>query len=288
MQEGEDFSDRGGEDARRDRVAVGGEHVRFARRTAGTDAGTVTHSSPATGDASPDADATVLDNPAWHALTGPHAHFAIGNDLVRKYPDDVAPFLAVRSWDDPAVWDALIDLVGPGGEVGFSGADPDLPPGWDVLWRGEGVQLVETAALDPRPDDEAVELGTADVDEMLAIVERNQPGPFRPRTYELGRYVGIRREGRLVAMAGERLHPTGWTEISAVSTDPEFRRRGLASRLVLDVAFHIRERGDRALMHAAATNVNAIATYERLGFALRRTTTFAGVRTPVDSSVVRT
>lgn len=180
MQQGEDFSDRGGEDARRDRVAVGGEHVRFARRTAGTDAGTVTHSSPATGDASPDADATVLDNPAWHALTGPHAHFAIGNDLVRKYPDDVAPFLAVRSWDDPAVWDALIDLVGPGGEVGFSGADPDLPPGWDVLWRGEGVQLVETAALDPRPDDEAVELGTADVDEMLAIVERNQPGPFRP------------------------------------------------------------------------------------------------------------
>jgi len=238
-------------------------------------------------DASPHADATVLDNPAWHALTGPHAHFAIGNDLVRKYPDDVAPFLAVRSWDDPDVWDALIDLVGPGGEVGFSGADPDLPPGWVVLWRGAGVQLVETPALAPRPDDEAVELGAADVAEMLAIVERNQPGPFRPRTYELGRYVGIRREGRLVAMAGERLHPTGWTEISAVSTDPDFRRRGLASRLVLDVAFHIRERGDRTLMHAAATNVNAIATYERLGFALRRTTTFAGVRTPVDSQAAR-
>ncbi len=106
------------------------------------------------------------------------------------------------------------------------------------------------------------------------------PGPFRPRTYELGRYIGIRREGRLVAMAGERLHPQGWTEISAVATDAEYRRQGLASRLVLDVAFHIQSRGDRALMHAAATNVGAIAAYERLGFTLRRHTVFAAVRTP--------
>lgn len=226
------------------------------------------------------ADETVLDNPAWYALTGPHARFAIGGDLVRKYPDDVAPFLAVRTWDDPGVWDALVDLVGPGQEVGYSGADPELPAGWELLWRGEGVQLVETPALAPKPDDEAVELGVDDVADMLAIVERNQPGPFKPRTHELGRYVGIRRDGRLVAMAGERLHPDGWTEISAVSTDADFRGRGLASRLVLDVAFHIRQRGDRALLHAAGTNVGAIAVYERLGFALRRRTTFAAVRTP--------
>lgn len=225
-------------------------------------------------------DEAVLDNPTWHALTGPHAHFAIGDDLVRKYPDDVAPFLAVRTWDDPAVWDALIALVGPGAEVGYSGADPELPPGWEVLWHGEGVQLVETAALAPKPDDEAVLLGADDVEEMLAVVERNQPGPFKPRTHELGRYVGIRRDGRLVAMAGERLHPEGWTEISAVSTDEQYRGQGLASRLVLDVAFHIQQRGDRALMHAAATNVTAIAIYERLGFALRTHTTFAAVRTP--------
>ncbi|MEZ3161758.1 GNAT family N-acetyltransferase [Microbacterium sp. BWT-B31] len=228
----------------------------------------------------PHADALVLDNAAWHSLIGPHARFAIGNDLVRRYPDDVAPFLAVRTWDDPGVWDALIELVGPGAQFGYSGADPVFPPGWEVLGRGAGVQLVETPALDPRPDDETIVLGADDAADMLAIVERNQPGPFRPRTHELGRYVGIRRDGRLIAMAGERLHPEGWTEISAVSTDAGFRGQGLASRLVLDVAFHIRERGDRALMHAAATNVTAIAIYERLGFALRRRTTFATARTP--------
>ena len=236
--------------------------------------------APATILDAPHADATVLDNAPWHALTGPHASFAIGDDLVRRYPEEVAPFVAVRTWDDPRVWAALVELVGPGTEIGLSGYDGDVPEGWEVIGEGEGVQLVETDALRPRPDPEATLLGADDVADMLAIVERNQPGPFRPRTYELGRYVGIRREGRLIAMAGERLHPEGWTEISAVAVDAEYRRQGLGSRLVLDVAFHIRERGDRALLHAAASNIGAIAAYERLGFALRRRNRFAAVRTP--------
>lgn len=228
----------------------------------------------------PHADATVLDNAAWHSLAGPHARFALGGDLVKRYPADVAPFVAVRTWDEPGVWDALRELVGPGAEVGLSGYEGAIPDGWESLGGGEGVQLVETDALQTRPDDEAIELDADDAADMIAIVDRNQPGPFRPRTYELGRYIGIRREGRLVAMAGERLHPTGWTEISAVAVDAAHRRQGLASRLVLDVAFHIQQRGDRALLHAAATNVGAIAAYERLGFALRRRNFFAAVRTP--------
>lgn len=236
--------------------------------------------APATILDAPHADATVLDNAPWHALTGPHASFAIGDDLVRRYPDEVAPFVAVRTWDDPRIWPALVELVGTGTEIGLSGYDGEFPDGWEVIGEGEGVQLVETEALQPRPDPEAILLGADDVADMLAIVERNQPGPFRPRTHELGRYVGIRRQGRLIAMAGERLHPEGWTEISAVAVDADHRRQGLASRLVLDIAFHIQERGDRALLHAAASNVGAIAAYERLGFALRRRNRFAAVRTP--------
>ncbi|MDD7928358.1 GNAT family N-acetyltransferase [Microbacterium thalli] len=226
----------------------------------------------------------VRDNAAWHSLTGAHAHLAIGDDLVRRYPDDVAGFVGVRTWDDPAVWDSLVQVVGSGGEFSISlssGApEPELPAGWSETFRGAGVQLVETDRLRPRPDDEAVVLGAADVPDMLALVERNRPGPFRPRTHLLGRYIGIRRGDRLIAMAGERLKPGGWTEISAVATDPEYRRQGIASRLVLDVAFHIQQRGGLALMHAAASNVNAIAGYEKLGFELRRTTNFVGVRIP--------
>lgn len=159
-------------------------------------------------------DYTVLDNPAWSALTGAHAHLAEGNDLARRYPADVSPFAAVRSWDDPGVWDAVIELVGYDAEFPGPPESVALPPGWVRGEPFQGVQLVETERLHGRPDDEAVLLGAADVPEMLDLVARAQPGPFLPRTYQLGRYVGIRRDGRLAAMAGERLQPAGWTEIS--------------------------------------------------------------------------
>ena len=142
------------------------------------------------------------------------------------------------------------------------------------------MQLVETDRLRTQPDEEAVVLGADDVPDMLALVERSRPGPFLPRTSLMGRYVGIRRGGHRVALAGERLQPEGWTEISAVTTDPEHRGQGLATRLVLDVAHHVRERGARAMLHAAANNAPAIRLYEDLGFRLRARTTFGAVRTP--------
>jgi len=222
----------------------------------------------------------VLDNPAWSSLTGYHRPLAEGNEHVLRYPEDVSPFVGIRDWEHPDVWDAILDVFGHGAEVGVSHADPLLPAGWAPVFSIPGVQLVQTEHLAPRPDEEAVELGAEDSEEMLALVARTRPGPFLPRTHEMGRYVGLRRGGELIAMAGERLHPAGWTEISAVAVDPEHRRQGLASRLVLDVAFHIQHRGDSALLHASAANTTAIAGYEKLGFALRRRLTFGALRTP--------
>lgn len=228
----------------------------------------------------PAADRSVLDNPAWSSLTGAHRHLAIGNEHVLRYPEDVSPFVGVRDWEHPDVWDAILDVFGHDAVVSVSHADPMLPEGWRPEFEIPGVQLVQTERLAPRPEPEAVELGADDSEDMLALIAQTRPGPFEARTHELGRYVGIRRDGQLIAMAGERLHPAGWTEISAVAVHPEHRRQGLASRLVLDVAFHIQQRGDRALMHASAANTSAIAGYEKLGFALRRHLTFGAVRTP--------
>nr|WP_152626317.1 GNAT family N-acetyltransferase [Streptacidiphilus carbonis] len=225
-----------------------------------------------------------LDNPARAALLGPHARFAERRGEVLRYPADVSPFTALPEVVDESTWQDVAALFGPGAVVAVAGMRGTPPPDWETVMSGEGVQLVDdgVAAAD---DPEAVRLGPDDVPEMLELVARAQPGPFLPRTIELGSYLGIRRGGRLVAMAGERLHPPGWTEISAVCTDERYRGQGLATRLVLAVAAGIRERGETPFMHAAAGNTDAIRLYRSLGFRLRRRTQFTGVRVPVAEPV---
>ncbi|HTJ33898.1 MAG TPA: GNAT family N-acetyltransferase [Dactylosporangium sp.] len=224
---------------------------------------------------------TVLDNPAWHSLNGPHARFAQAHGAARRYHPDVSVFVGLPDVRDGDVWRDLASLVGSGVEVPITGADVAPPSGWEPVTQGKGVQMVDDG-VDARPDADAVVLGAADAAEMSELVARTNPGPWRTRTFELGTYLGIRRDGRLVAMAGERLHPPGWTEISAVCTDAAHRGQGLAARLVRAVAHNIRSRGDQVLLHAAATNTNAIRLYHALGFRIRRETTFAVYRTPAE------
>ncbi|WHM40788.1 GNAT family N-acetyltransferase [Streptomyces sp. BPTC-684] len=220
----------------------------------------------------------VLDSPAWASLTGAHTGLAERVGRAVRYPTDVCPFTALEDPADPRAWDDLARLVGPG-TVTQVHAVRTVPAGWEVERSGEGVQLVGTA-LHSEPAPEAVRLGPADVPEILNLIALTRPGPFLPRTIELGTYLGIRDRGRLIALAGERLRPPGWTEISAVCTHPDHRGRGLATRLVRAVAAAVRERGDTPFLHAAASNTEAIRLYESIGFTLRRRTWFALVRTP--------
>ncbi|GGO36780.1 hypothetical protein GCM10012286_09320 [Streptomyces lasiicapitis] len=221
-----------------------------------------------------------LDNPGHASLTGPHARFAERRGRVVRYPHDVSPWLGIPAEPDAADWADLAAFAGPGGQVPLPGVTADVPDGWELTFDITGVQLVDDGGLAAAPDAEAVRLGPGDVPEMLALVARTEPGPFRERTIELGTYLGIRHEGALIAMAGERLHPPGWTEISAVCTDPAYRGRGLASRLVLAVAYGIRERGETPFLHTAARNTGAIRLYESLGFRLRRHIPFRAARVP--------
>ncbi len=225
-----------------------------------------------------------LDNPAQSSLLGPHAHFAERHGQALRYPTDVSPFVALADDADETAWHDVAVLFGPGAVVPVAGITAPPPADWEVVLDLPGVQMID-ASVASAPDPEAVRLGPADVPEMLDLVARTQPGPFLPRTIELGTYLGIRRGGTLVAMAGERLHPPGWTEISAVCTDPAFRGQGLASRLVLAIAAGIRARDETPFLHTAAHNTNAIRLYESLGFALRRTLTFLAARVPAAAPV---
>ncbi|MFE4636777.1 GNAT family N-acetyltransferase [Streptomyces sp. NPDC056773] len=238
---------------------------------------------PAPGRVGPAAAPHVLDNPAWASLSGPHAAFAVRaggphGAHAARYAPDVAVFSALADPADARSWDALHSLAGPGGTVSLSGVLTP-PDGWETVWSARGVQLVDTS-LRAEPAPEAVCLGPSDVPEVLELIELTKPGPFLPRTIELGTYLGIRHRGRLVAMAGERLRPPGWTEISAVCTHPGFRGRGLATRLVRAVAAGIRDRGDVPFLHTAAENTDAVRLYESIGFTVRHRPFFLAFRAP--------
>ena len=251
-----------------------------------------------------------LDNPTWAALTNTHTSVAVANGNAAAYDRQVSVFWGVKGPDSEGKWDAdvwqdveglLHKVAGDKAAAATFLTGPDQPPaGWETLLDIECVQMVGPESESDWPDGphppnldglRIVELGAADSADMAELANATNPGPWRPRTFELGGYHGFRstaraagsgktERGALVAMAGQRLRPPGWTEISAVCTDEEHRGQGLASRLVLDVAFHARERGSRALLHASASNTAAIRVYERLGFTLRRRTTFGVVRTP--------
>ncbi|GAB1817609.1 GNAT family N-acetyltransferase [Herbidospora sp. RD11066] len=211
----------------------------------------------------------VLANPVWAALTGPHAHLAVVNGRTRRYPLDVSPFAAVPDAFGPGDWADLDGQV-------LTTCEGPAAEDWETLFALPGVQMEGSAVAGEAGD--VVVLGPDDVPEMLDLVARTQPGPFAPRTIEMGTYLGLREEGRLIAMAGERLKAPGWTEISAVCTDPAHRGRGLASRLVLAVVAGVRARGERPFLHAATVNVNAIRLYESLGFTVTRNVTFRVLR----------
>jgi ribosomal protein S18 acetylase RimI-like enzyme len=220
-----------------------------------------------------------LDNPVFAALTGEQATFAVRHGNAIRYRPDVSPFCAVADESSAADWAEAARLTAPGQAGLFVRLGAGPPADWEILVAREGVQLV-AGDLDPAPDPEAVALTAADVPEMLELTERTKPGPFLAGTVELGGYLGIRREGRLVAMAGERMRPPGFAEISAVCTDEGWRGHGFAARLTRAVAAGIVARGETPFLHAAATNTNAIRLYKSLGFVHRRDVAFVVATAP--------
>ncbi|GAA3597346.1 GNAT family N-acetyltransferase [Nonomuraea rosea] len=230
-------------------------------------------------------DATALDDPVGASLRGHHAHLARRLGKAATYQPGVATFSAVTADPDPQEWADLARLLGRGEFADMFSCAATPPPDWEPVFVLEGRQMIWTGGNRPGrlPAGTVtglVELGADHVPEMLDLVARAQPGPFWSRTRELGTYLGVRDNGTLVAMAGERLRPPGWTEISAVCTAPEARGQGHAAHLVGALVARILARGERPFLHVAEANTGAIALYERLGFETRRPVTFRGFRTP--------
>jgi ribosomal protein S18 acetylase RimI-like enzyme len=211
-----------------------------------------------------------LDHPVWFALTSRQSALAEGGARARRYPPEVAPFAAMVD-TAPHSFAALGALMSRSDHAVLFTPDPVNPPAeFKILFAATGEQMIglPREAADSAAD--IVTLGAADVPAMMALTKLTNPGPFATRTHELGTFLGVRVDGQLVAMAGERMKPADYTEITAVCVHPAHRGRGYAQFLLATVARRISARGEIPFLHVFSENAGAIALYRRQGMETRR------------------
>lgn len=217
--------------------------------------------------------ANALANPVWDALQTRHRRFGLRGGEACRYPADVAPFAAVASMSRGSMRD-LRSLISPGESVWLA-CGRTVPAG-EVAVEGTldclRMALPETVAI-PEPTIDVCPLSAANAAEMVALTDIAFPGFFRPGTCEMGAYCGMRRDGELVALAGERLSLDGYTEISGVCTHPAHRGKGFAQNLVRHLAIAHRRQDVISWLHVGTANVRAIELYKRMGFEVAREVT---------------
>jgi predicted GNAT family acetyltransferase len=211
----------------------------------------------------------VLDRPVWSALDTRHRAFAQGDTLARRYPSSIVPFAATVA-DDAESLQALEALVTAGESIILLQADAiALPAGLSAISTASGVQMVLEAPLQAVSDERVQQLTQDAAAEMLALASLTKPGPFTLKALSLGDFWGVKIDGRLAAMAGERMQQPGYSELSGVCSHPDFRGGGLGRLLSVFVSNRIMARGEVPYLHAYASNSTAIGLYESIGFRLR-------------------
>jgi predicted GNAT family acetyltransferase len=211
-----------------------------------------------------------LDRPIWSALTTRQQALAEGGARALRYPTAVGPFADMVDMS-PESFAALGALMS-GSEIAVL-FTPDVvtaPAEFKILLAESGEQMVGTPAESTMRGVDIVTLGAEDVPAMMALTELTKPGPFTLRTHELGTFLGIRIDGQLVAMAGERMKPANYTEMTAICVHPDYRGRGYAQVLLGAVGGQITARGEIPFLHVFSKNNSAIALYRRQGMEIRR------------------
>jgi len=211
-----------------------------------------------------------LDRPVWAALTTRQAGFDPVGVLARRFPVEVSPLAAMQD-DAPESVEALAARIPAGDDIAFlERTVPPPPSGVEATIGGVCLQmLLQDGFKGGASSTPLVALGDADASDMLALALLTKPGPFRARTHTMGRFMGVRTSGQLVAMAGERLHVDGFHEISAVCTHPDHRGKGHGAALMRAIGERVHDEGDTPFLHCYDTNTGAVALYRALGFSVR-------------------
>ena len=211
-----------------------------------------------------------LDHPIWNALTSTQSSLAAGGARARRYPPAIAPFAAMADMSPPN-FAALGEMMSRTDQAVLFTTEPVAAPAeFKVLLAATGEQMIGAPVETTIRSTEIITLSANDSPAMVELTKLTKPGPFTRRTHELGTFLGIRIDGRLVAMAGERMKPANYTEITAVCVHPDYRGRGYAQMLLGAVSRQISARGEIPFLHVFSDNAAAIALYRRQGMEIRR------------------
>jgi predicted GNAT family acetyltransferase len=211
-----------------------------------------------------------LDRPIWSALTTRQQNLAEGGARARRFPMAIGPFADLVDMSPQSFAELAAMMSGSEISVLFTPGAVTAPDDFKVLLADTGEQMIGTPAESMLAGVDIVTLGAADVPDMLTLTELTKPGPFSARTHELGTFLGIKVDGQLVAMTGERMKPGNYTEMTAVCVHPSHRGRGYAQALLGAVAQQIVARGEIPFLHVFSNNESAIALYRRQGMEIRR------------------
>jgi ribosomal protein S18 acetylase RimI-like enzyme len=212
-----------------------------------------------------------LSNVVWASLSEAPEEFVERFKDGAMYRSEFAPFGAARDYSAECVAHIGAMLQPEQKIILFSTSKPEIPSGYDVVLEATGYQMIAEKDFTQPTDVRISRLGAEDVPDMSTLAELTKPGPFSSRTIELGNFFGIREDGKLVAMAGERLAAGNYVEVSAVCTHPDWRGRGLGRILVEYISATIQQRDRIPFLHVYTTNTSAIRLYQELGFKISRT-----------------
>jgi ribosomal protein S18 acetylase RimI-like enzyme len=213
----------------------------------------------------------TLDNPIWNALNTGNKSFANGSKRAQYIKRDVGWFAGLQNNSEEDLL-ALHGILPAGSAVIlFTPTAISIPSNWNVQLKKDLLQMEYLHIHSPTIDgDDLIALHDKDIPAMIELTALTKPGPFFSRTIDFGNYEGIFTDTRLVAMAGQRLQPDPYTEVSAVCTHPEHTGKGYAARLVASQVNQLVSRSRIPFLHVYPENFSACKLYEKLGFTTRK------------------
>lgn len=131
------------------------------------------------------------------------------------------------------------------------------------------MALIDTSRLETGNISEVLPLTETHLDELQALYRVSYPdNSFDPRMLQTGHFYGIRRDNKLVSVAGVHVYSPRYKVgvVGNVTTHPAYRGKGLGTAVCARLCHELLHTVEHIGLNVKADNVPAIASYKKLGF----------------------